>query len=352
MYLRIPTISLDISEKQRHVAGFMLNVRNDLEKVGFSIVKFSVTTLDAWRFVSKTVPIIEVKACGYKVSMGYDSKFSLSGNPFSDTAKFIALQRRSDFLSASLTAKGLGFSTELPDLPPSTPIQVPAENTQMIEPAVSDRNESSLSKVVDSLKRETVVLDLNQLGESVVPGNKTVDEAESPEQRQQVKQDSMWDDYDVASPNKDFEEQQQKLLATIQNQNMDEDIDWDNKSGMEVDIVRQEDAEARRSTRSAENALMDSRRVEELLKQPLEYFTMDQSVTDCYKICRDVVKDSMESMMKNEDTAVACTKAFLRRALHERLLQNKTKAAIKLQISQMFLGLCKSLLLIKCFLSH
>jgi hypothetical protein len=334
----------------------MLQVRNDLEKVGFSIVKFLVTTSDAWRFVSKTAPIIEVAACGYKVSMGYDSKFSLSGNPFSDTAKFNALQRRSDFLSASLTAnKGLGFSTELPDLPPSTPIQLPAENTQMIESAVSDRNESSLSKVVDSLKRETnssVVLDLNQLGESVVPG-KTVDEAESPEQWQQVKQDSMWDDYDIASPNKDFEEQQQKLLATIQNQNMDEDIDyWDNKSGMEVDIVRQEDAEARRSTRSAENALMDSRRVEELLKQPLEYFTMDQSVTDCYKICRDVVKDSMESMMKNEDTAVACTKAFLRRALHERLLQNKTKAAIKLQISQMFLGLCKSLLLIKCFLSH
>lgn len=339
---------MEIFDKQRLISGFMIDqVRSDLEKVGFKIITFSVESADRWRFHSKSAPVIVVTAYGQEVSIGYDNKVSLSSHPFTDTAKFKALERRSDFLGSILTSssKGLGFSTELPALPQITPIQVLRE----VRPSVNDQEVSDQSG--EALPCKALETMLEEEGESMPEGAapETIQqEGESPPpERLQVEPKTLWDDYkdDASLINKDAEEQQQLILAS--NSQDVEDLLWDEGSTEQ----QQEVTKARRSittrssTAQAGNVFMDAVRVDDLLNQPLEFFTMDQSVSDCYNVCREVVKDSVLSMFDNETTAITCLKAFLRRALHERLLQNKTKGAIKLQISQMFLGLCKFFLL-------
>lgn len=336
--MHIDSISNDISERQKYIAGFMKNVQDDLLRLRLPLSTFICTDKNHWRFLSKeSIPKIVIN----KEILTYDAKTALSGQPFEDSHKYKMLQRKHNEALSIFTAAGD------PPLPPVSPVET--EDNPEVRMSVSERvsRRRELEELLEGDFESDLTVNKQQSDYPTPSGTVTLPvataktlflEDSSPNQAALMEEIFKGDD-----PNQPIQD-----LATISvfpeaSDNEEEDLNFlEASDNNEDDVTLHKSLTTRSKKHDPNNMQIDPYRAEMIQNEAMCLFRDDQDIMECFDMTRNIFKSELKSMYGSENKTIFAMREFLKAAIKKRIMTvQTTKKQIKIQFAKMIIDLCK-----------
>lgn len=336
--MHIDSISNDISERQKYIAGFMKNVQDDLLRLRLPLSTFICTDKNHWRFLSKeSIPKIVIN----KEKFTYDAKTALSGQPFEDSHKYKMMQRKNN------EALSIFAAAEDPPLPPVSPVKT--ENNPEVRKSVSERVSRwrDLEQLMEGDFESDLAENKQQSDYPTPSGTVTLPvataktlflEDSSPNQEAALMEEIFKGD----DPNQPIQDLAMISVFPEASDNEDEDVNFLEASDNEDDVTLHKSLTTRSKKQDPNNMQIDPYRAELIQNEEICLFRDNQDIMECFEMTRNIFKSELKSMYGSENKTIFAMREFLKAAIKKRIMAvQTTKKQIKIQFAKMIIDLCK-----------